>query len=386
MKLLIVGVGNGGCNTVQTMARLWPDGPKMAAVNTDQRARSEPVNLEVITVGEKILKGMGSSGDPRLALHAAESDIPRLRNLFEGATLVIFAVGLGGGTGSGITPLLVEEAKKAGALTLCFVMFPFDFEGGRRREQAERGLQAIRDLADGVVCMHNQRLSALVDDKANVQDAFRKAETALAGGIREFWRVLNSSPIINFDFADLRAFLQKSSGNCIFCCAEGSGEGRIETVLEGIKKNALLNNGRSLADADSFVICIIGGPDLSISDIENIVNGITAFGNRDAHTMTGVGCEPAWNQTIHVTILAAEKNSVAQGAPIRQMQQHASDHEDADSSAPPSSDMVQTGLFDVVDQGRFKGVTPTIIDGNNLDIPTFIRRRIHVQKAKIANI
>jgi len=387
MKLLIMGVGNGGCNTVRTLARQWPDGPKMAAVNTDQRAPADSAGVETIIVGEKILKGMGSAGDPRLARQAAESDIHKLSPLFEGINLAIFAVGLGGGTGSGIAPLLIEEAKKSGAATLCLVMFPFDFEGARRREQAERGLQAIRDAADGVICLHNQRLAALVEDKANIQDAFRKAETALARGIREFWRVLNTSSIINFDFADLRVFLKNSGGNCVFCCAEGSGEQRIDMALEGIQKSALINNGRSLAEAEAFIICIIGGADLSIMDVDSVVKGILALGGKNAHVMTGVGCEPDWRQTIHVTVLASEKSAAAlQHAAFTGRSERQPPSPAGHDAGIPSSDMVQAGLFDVVEQGRFKGINPTIVDGNNLDIPTFIRRRIQVQKAKIANI
>lgn len=389
LSLLIVGVGNGGCNTVQTIARQWPNGPKIVGVNTDRRALAELETIESIPIGERVLKGLGAGGDPRIARQAAESDIEKLRPLFNGVELAIFAVGLGGGTGSGVAPLLINEAKKNGALTLCFVMFPFEFEGPRRKEQAERGLQAIRDLADGVICLPSQRLVALIEDKANIREAFRRAETMLATGIRELWRVLNRSSMINFNFADLRAFLQNSNGNCVFCCAEGSGEQRIEMVLDGIKRHVLFNNCRTLADADSFVICITGGADLSISDVNEVVKGVLALGSKDTLSMTGVGCEPEWREKIHVTIIATEKrlpgaeNTPADIDPRQDIKPNAHSKEHSESGQP---DLIQTGLFDAVEQGRFKGVSPTIVDGSNLDIPTFIRRRIQVQKAKIANI
>lgn len=390
VALLIVGIGNGGCNTVQAIARQWPDGPKMVGVNTDQRALAELETIESFPIGEKVLKGLGTGGDPRIARQAAESDIEKLRLLFNGIEMAIFAVGLGGGTGSGVAPILIEEAKKAGALTLCFVMLPFEFEGPRRKEQAERGLQAIRDSADGVICLPSQRLTALIEDKANIQETFRKAETMLATGIQEFWRVLNRSSVINFDFADLCAFLRNSSGNCIFCCSEGSGEQRIEMVLDGIKRHVLFNNCQTLADADAFVICIIGGADLSISDVNGIVQGVSALGSNEALVMTGVGCEPEWHDKIHVTILAAEKRLPgSKRAPAdieharQDIQTKAASKEYSESGQP---DLVQTGLFDAVEQGRFKGVNPTIVNGSNLDIPTFIRRRIQIQKAKITNI
>lgn len=390
LSLLIVGVGNGGCNTVQTIARQWPEGPKIVGVNTDHRALAGLETIECIPIGEKVLKGLGTGGDPRIARQAAESDIEKLRSIFNGIKLAIFAVGLGGGTGSGVAPLLIDEAKKAGALTLCFVMLPFEFEGARRKEQAERGLQAIRDSADGVICLPSQRLTALIEDKANIREAFRRAEIMLATGIQEFWRVLNRSSMINFDFADLRAFLQNSNGNCIFCCSEGSGEQRIEMVLDGIKKHILFNNCQTLADADSFVICIIGGADLSISDVNGVVNGVLALSDNEALVMTGVGCEPEWREKVHVTILASEKKlpsakpaatGVEHARQDTKLKAHSKEH-----SAPDQPNLIQTGLFDAVEQGRFKGVSPTIVDGSNLDIPTFIRRRIQIQKAKIANI
>jgi len=389
-SLLIVGIGNGGGNAVQTMAQQWPDGPRMAAVNTDQRALAKLENVYRVHIGEKVLKGLGTGGDPRIARQAAESDIEQLRALFNGVELVIFAVGLGGGTGSGVAPLMIDEAKKAGALTLCFAMLPFEFEGARRKEQAERGLQAIRDSADGVICLPSQRLTALIEDKSNIQEAFRRAEAMLATGIRELWRVLNRSSTINFNFADLRAFLQDSSGNCVFCCSEGSGERKIEMIIDGIKRHIVLNNCQTLADADSFVICIIGGSDLSIRDVDGVVKGILALGRKDALMMPGVGCEPEWRDKIHVTILAAEngqagnKNALSDvRRPPREFKQNNIPGENAE---PARADMVQTGLFDAVEQGRFKGINPTIVDGSNLDIPTFIRRRIPVQKAKMANI
>jgi cell division protein FtsZ len=387
---LIVGIGNGGSNAVQTVARQWPEGPRMVAVNTDQRALSRLENVDRVHIGEKILNGLGTGGDPRIARQAAESDIEQLRALFNNVKFAIFAVGLGGGTGSGVAPFLIDEAKKAGALTLCFAMLPFEFEGSRRKEQAERGLQAIRDAADGVICLPSQRLTALVEDKANIHEAFRHAETMLATGIREMWRVLNRSSMINFNFADLRAFLHKSTGNCIFCCSEGSGEQRIEMILDGIKQHILLNNCQSLSNADSFVICIIGGEDLSISDVDKVVKGVLSHGPKEAHAMTGVGCEPDWRDKIHVTILASETEQDAPGGFLAGARSPRPDgvpderKEGAAESTP--ADMIQTGLFDAVEQGRFKGVNPTIIDGNNLDIPTFIRRRIQVQKAKIAGI
>ncbi|MDD5482629.1 MAG: cell division protein FtsZ [Kiritimatiellae bacterium] len=387
--LLIVGIGNGGCNAVQTMAREWPDGPKMIGINTDERALAGLTGIECVPIGAKTMKGLGTGGDPRIARQAAEADIEKLRPLFNNVKIAIFAAGLGGGTGSGVAPLLIDEAKRAGALTLCFAMLPFEFEGPRRKEQAERGLQSIRDAADGVICLPSQRLTALIDDKANIREAFRRAEKMLAGGIRELWRVLNRSSIINFDFADLRAFLRNSSGNCVFCCAEGDGEQRIATVIDNIKKNVLLNNCRSLADADSFIICISGGPDLSINEVNKVVNGILALGGRQAFTMAGVGCEPEWREKIHVAILAAEKAPPAAGhanTENERARQNTKAEPPGKHAGPGQADLIQAGLFDAVEQGRFKGVSPTIVNGSNLDIPTFIRRRISIQKARIAGI
>ena len=389
MSLLIAGIGNGGCNTARVIARQWPNGPKIVGVNTDQRALAELDGIECIPIGEKMLKGLGTGGDPRVARQAAAADVEKLRPLFTGIDLAIFVAGLGGGTGSGVAPFLIEEAKKAGALTLCFVMLPFEFEGPRRKEKAERGLLAIRGAADGVICLPSQRLVSLLEDKANIREAFRRAETMLAAGIQELWRVLNRSSIINFNFADLRAFLQKSNGNCIFCCAEGEGEQKIAMVLEGIKKHALFNNGQTLANADAFVICVIGGADLSIADVNRVVEGVLALGRKDVLAMTGVGCEPEWRDKIHVTVLATEKrlpaaeHASAEAEPARQDFAKVPAQELSESGQP---DLIQTGLFDAVEQGRFKGINPTIVDGSNLDIPTFIRRRIPVQKAKIANV
>lgn len=386
--MVIVGVGNGGCNAIQVIARQWPGGPRMIAVNTDKRSLDPLEGVERVRIGGDILRGLGAGGDARLARQAAAVEAEKIGAAFKDVEMVVFAVGLGGGTGSGVAPLLVSEAKKAGALTLCFAMLPFDFEGARRREQADRALQALCDLADGVVCLPCQRLTALVEDKANVQEAFRRAETMLALGIQELWRVLNRSSTIAFTFADLRAFLQDAGGNCTFCFAEGSGPGRVENAVEGIRSSALLSRCQALAEADAFAVCIIGGSDLSIAEIDSIVKGVEALGRKGAHVMTGVGCEPEWREKIHLTVLAAEK-ARADRAPARDPARRALEPvptRPGETARPSRADASQPGLFDKVEQSRFKGVSPTIVDGSNLDIPTFIRRRIPIQKARMAGI
>ena len=385
--LMMVGVGNGGCSVVTEMARQWKDGPAMVAINTDTNAVADVEGLRRVPIGAQTMKGMGTGGDPRVGRRAAEADVEAIRGLFQGVNLVFVVVGLGGGTGTGAAPLVVEEARKAGALTLCFSMMPFEFEGPRRMDQAKRGFLALDDVADGVICLPNQRLVGVITDRTNITEAFRKADEILCRGIQAVWRVVCQKGIINLGFADVRALLQAGSGPCVFGCAEGVGPDKVAMVLQAIRVDPVLKHGEALAHAHAYIVSIMGGKDLALKDVDALMQGLMTISRPEALAMTGVCCDPALGDKVFVTILAAEQGSESepQGRPgltpgeaATLSQVSKSDEERAAQKVK----LTQGTLFDAARQGRFKDIDPTIVEGNNLDIPTFIRRGIMIQKVR----
>ncbi|MBU4199518.1 MAG: cell division FtsZ family protein [Verrucomicrobia bacterium] len=383
-RVLIAGVGNGGCSAVAAMARQWKDGPPIAGINTDVQDLAKVAGLRRIQIGAQVMKGMGTGGDPRVGRRAAAADVETIRELFHDVNLVFFIVGLGGGVGTGAAPLVVEEARKAGALTLCFAMMPFEFEGQRRMDHAQHGLRALEDAADGVICLPNQRLVEMMEDRTNIAEAFRKADAMLYRGVQSVWRVICRQGVINLDFADVRTLLQEGNGQCVFGCAEGSGPDRIEMALKAIREDPLLKHGQVMANAHSYIVSIMGGMDLALKDVDFLMRGIADIGRPNALAMAGVSCDPELQDKVFVTILAAEseaqdrQHSPSAEADIPLSHAVASDEERRDQKIK----LTQGTLFDEAGQGRFKGIDPTIVEGSNLDIPTFIRRGIMIQKVR----
>lgn len=388
-RTLVVGLGNGGCKTVAAMARQWKEGPRTVAVNTDGRSLAEAGALEGLQIGARVIKGLGTGGEPRMGQRAAESDIEAIRGLFRDVDVVFLVVCLGGGTGTGAAPLLVEEARKSGALTICFASLPFEFEGKRRMEHARRGLMALQACADAVISLPNQRLLELVEDKTNIVAAFQQSDDMLARGMQAVWRVISRRGVINLNFEDVSALVHKGHGRCVFACAEGTGPDKVNQVLDAVRHHALLNQGTVLAEAEAFLVSVMGGADLALKEVDQLMSGIAEIGRAEALVMTGVCCEREWKDRLFVVFLVVEKegaDGLACVAPQR----------DDESGAGPISvepvekpaaepvtrgKIVQAGLFDnKVSLGRFKDVEATVVEGKNLDVPTFKRRGIMIQK------
>ena len=384
-RTLMVGLGDGGCNVVVAMARHWKGtAPLFMAVNTDVRPWATLDEVSCVQIGTHALKGMGTGGDPRLGRRAAEADLSALREAVEGMECVIFVVGLGGGTGTGAAPLLVEAARKAGAFTLCFAMLPFEFEGERRREYAQRGLLTLQDVADSVIVLPNQRLLAVVDDRANIAQALRTSDEGLARGIQAVWRALGRRGVIRVDFAHVREMIRLGDGMCLFACAEASGPDRIAGILDALKADAALCSGQTLAETPAYLVSVIGSPDFSLREIDRLMAGIQALAPASAQVLAGIDVETEWTDRVWVTLLAVEKIR-AGDAPVVLPRAGAAfvsagvlPDKPADSSARRKAE--QPDLFDRPKSDRFSGTEPTIVDGHDLDLPTFVRRGIIIRK------
>lgn len=379
-RTLVVGLGNGGCQTVTALARQWKDSPRIVLVNSDGRSLAHAPELAGVQIGAQVIKGLGTGGEPRMGRRAAEADREAISALFHKVDVVFLVVCLGGGTGTGAAPVLVEAARKAGAFTLCFVSLPFEFEGQRRMEHAQRGLTALQAIADAVICLPNQRLLKLVNDRTNLAEAFQKTDEMLAYGLQALWCLISRRGVINLDLGDIRALAQKGQGRCLFACVEGRGADKVNQILEAVQQDELLKQGAALAEAEALVISVIGGSDLSLKEVDQLMDGIAQLSHSEALMTAGVCYERDWQDRLLVVFLVAEKKG-ADDLAHPALGRKGAPHEHIPEAAARDK-IIQRSLFEEVSRGRFKDVEATIVNGENLDLPTFKRRGIVIQKAQ----
>ncbi|MBU1694564.1 MAG: cell division FtsZ family protein [Verrucomicrobia bacterium] len=374
-RVLVLGLGGGGCNSVARMAAAWENGPEVLLVNTDAQALAAcGIPAQRLLIGRTLSGGAGAGGDPNLAKLAAEEDADKIRESLIGVEVVLLVVTFGGGTGTGAAPVVARLAREAGATTIGLVTLPFEFEGLRRCQLAEEGLEALRLQADLVVMLPNQHLLSLADDQSSLREAFSRTDAMLNVAVRSVWKLLTQPGIINLTLADLRNMVEHSGGPCTFGYAEGSGPGKAEQALARLRKSPLLDEGRILGRAGALLVNIVGGPDLALSEVTRIMDELNGLVRPDVRLFPGAAIEEEWKGRVAIIVLAAEVWNESL-VPSR----------DADSSSAPAPGEASTRParplqpelpFRNGEKGRFRGVDPTVIEGENLDIPTYFRRGI----------
>jgi len=391
-RVLVIGVGGGGCNAVSHMADKWTDGPPLAAVNTDAQALDKCRAERKIQIGKSLTVGLSAGGDLTVGKLAAEEDADVIRELVSGYDLIFIVSALGGGTGTGATPVVSRIACEEGALTIIFAALPFSFEGERRIKQADEGIEFLRQNADVVITMPNQMLPDMVGRETSLLDAFGKVDQMVGVAIKTMWRLLAHSGIINLDFADVRQLVENSGGSCRFGYGEGRGVNRIVDAMADVLRGPLLDRGKVLASAPALLVNVIGGSDLSLADIQKIMSQITALASPGVKLFMGAVIDDSWGDRVSLTILAADQWEAAdvpntlpptlvEAVPDR-------------VSVPPKvqakngvrkrkKEVQITMDFDAtMEKGRFKDVEPTIHEGEDLDLPTYLRRGIKLSFEK----
>jgi cell division protein FtsZ len=412
--LKVIGVGGGGGNAVDYMARQEFAGVSFMAVNTDSQALGQLNVPERMTLGAKLTRGLGTGGDPERGRAAAEEDLDKLRALCAGADIVCVVAGMGGGTGTGAGPVVARVAREGGALVLGIVTLPFEFEGARRQQQAVFGLRELKSAADGVICLPNQKVFKIIDENTSVSEALKITNELLAQGVKGIWRLLSHTGLINVDFNDLCAVLRGRHEESSLATVEASGENRSHDIVEKILKHPFLENGQVLAEADAVLVSLAGGPDMTMAEVNRVMEQV----NRqceNAHIIMGAGIHEAFAGRLSVTLVASRQNSREELAEARLPGKKAADgdHEKEIANAkpgkrpaskfvPPAPSLTveqreelltaQQGggrprkkgpslrqgqlPLEILSKGRFEKSEPTIHHGEDLDVPTYIRRGV----------
>lgn len=383
-RILVAGVGGGAGRVLGRVLADWAEPPPMAAVNTDARALDELAIPLKLMIGRTIAKGMGAGGDAELGRLAGSEDRDALRAMVTDYDLLILVASLGGGTGTGVAPGLAQIAREEGLLTLAYVTTPFAFEGTRRQEQAQEGMALLRQQADAVICLPNERLHAMLPEGTPLAEAFDFVDRMMGAGIRGLWTLLARNNMLNLDFSDVQTLVENSGNECCFGYGAGAGAGRVEQALDGLLEGPMLEKGRVIANSGAMLLCVAGGPDLALSELEKIHRRFQEAARPGARISMGAAVLEGWEGRLALTVLAAEhwmppsrSGGDITGADLFRVPQETPPPEGKGGRRGQKAAQ-QSELRLIDDRGRFKGVAPTIHDGADLDIPTFMRRGIRI--------
>ena len=346
---------------------------------------------------------MGAGGEPEIGARAAQNDAERIEALAQGASVVFLTAGLGGGTSTGASPIIARIAKEQGALVLAFVALPFSFEGDRRKQQALSGLEQLKAQADAVICIPNDKIFRIAGPDASVVDAFRRADENFILGVQAVWQLLSRKGLINLDFADLRSTLGSKHCDGIFTYGMAGGASKAREAVKALLENPLLDGGDVLARAEGVLVSVLGGPDLTLADVQKAVEPISRLANR-AHIIMGAAIDETYHGKLAVTVIAAANIMPRRIAPqpAAKPLTFARPGDAALSRAPrttpvpvadeaPTPEPVaakkssskakqETLPLEGVSRGRFDRSEPTLYNGEDLDVPTYIRRGVSVKK------
>ena len=271
-KIKVIGVGGAGGNAVKRMIEAGITGIEFYAVNTDQQALLTCRGATQISIGLNTTEGLGSGANPEIGRKAAEEDREHLQTIVENANMVFITAGMGGGTGTGAAPLIASQAKERGALTIAVVTRPFNFEGQRRATIAEEGLEELRQAADSVIVVPNQRLIDTMDRKLPIREAFRIGDEILLHGVKSISDIVTESGEINVDFADVESIM-RGAGSALMGMGHGNGDNRAPFAAEQAISSPLLEQ-TNIAGAVGMIVNITAPPDFMMHELDEAMQVI----------------------------------------------------------------------------------------------------------------
>ncbi|MDL2335155.1 MAG: cell division protein FtsZ [Chloroflexota bacterium] len=297
----VIGIGGGGSNAVNRMIRAELMGVEFISVNTDAQALLQSDAPHKIRIGDKITRGLGAGGDPGIGQRSAEEDAEKIYEALKDSDMVFITAGMGGGTGSGAAPVIAEIARDLGALTIGVVTKPFGFEGARRRLNAEKGTEALRDKVDTLITIPNDRLKDVVDKQTSILEAFRVVDDVLRQGVQGISDLITIPGLINLDFADVRTVM-KDAGSALMGIGRASGEGRAATAARDAISSPLLE--LNINGAQGVLFNITGGPSLALSEVDEAAEIIKSTADPEANIIFGTVIDERMGDEIAITVIA----------------------------------------------------------------------------------
>jgi cell division protein FtsZ len=340
----VVGVGGGGTNAVNRMVDAGLSGVEFIAVNTDAQALMMCDADVKIHIGSQSTRGLGAGADPAVGQAAAQESRDELKEALKGADMVFVTAGEGGGTGTGGAPIVAELARELQALTVGVVTKPFVFEGRKRSQQADLGIDNLRDRVDTLIVIENDRLLQVVEKKTSVVDAFRMADDILRQGVQGITDLITVPGLVNLDFADVRTIMREA-GSALMGIGSASGENRAAEAARAAVSSPLLET--TIEGATGILLNITGGPEIGLFEVNEAAEVVTGAADQNANVIFGAVIDDAMGDEVRVTVIAT---GFGNGRRRRRS---------AEREAPLPSVPVPGGGFEVPDEA--------------LDVPSFLR-------------
>ena len=345
-SLKVVGIGGGGCNAVSRMMKTGVKGIEFIAINTDAQALYHCDAPNKINVGKATTRGLGAGANPDVGRQSAEESAEEIKRFLEGADMVFITCGLGGGTGTGGAPVVAEIAHELGILTVAVVTKPFSFEGAKRKQQAEDGLENLRGKVDTLITIPNDRILSIIDKKTPLMDAFTVVDDVLRQGVQGIADIITTHGMINVDFADVRTIMQ-NAGSALMGIGYGAGENRAAEAAKAAIESPLLE--MDIGGAKGILFNVTGGNDLSMFEVDEAARIITEAADPDATIIFGAVVNDSYTGEIKVTVIATGFDEAKREKPSFFQREHGSIQQ--------------------------QSTTPRMSE-SELDIPAFIRKKV----------
>jgi cell division protein FtsZ len=381
-RIKVIGVGGAGSNALDRLVIEGSVNVDLVACNTDVQALAGSVASQKIQLGRRVTRGLGAGGDPELGFSAAEEAAEEIRGILDGVPLVIVCAGLGGGTGSGAAPYIVRMAREQNSLVLVCATLPFSFEGRRRAQQAQESLGAVQQYADAVMCFENDRMGELNAAGSGIHDAFAAADQIISQSVRAIIDLVMRRGLIHLGFDDLLSALRSSDSRCLFGYGEASGgPERGQAALAEALRNPLMDQGALLGQSANVLVNIVGGEDLTLAEVQGVMEELARHIGEQTQLLFGAAVDPKLEGRMGVTLissLGAREAGTGEAAPIRPAPvARPAPAPPAPAHAEPAP--AEAGPAEPMVRGRFDKSEPTIVDGEDLDVPTFMRKNMRVK-------
>lgn len=396
-RIKVVGVGGAGCNAVNRMIIEGIQGVEFVAINTDAQALLLAKAPTKVRIGDKLTRGLGAGGNPEVGRKSAEETAEELYTVLKGADMVFVTAGLGGGTGTGAAPIVAQIAKECGALTIGVVTRPFTFEGGRRMQAAETGMDMLKEHADTLIVIPNDRLLQIVDKKASLSDAFRLADDVLRQGIQGISELITVPGLINLDFADVRAIMSEG-GAALMAVGHAEGDDRARLAAEQAISSQLLDI--TIDGARGVLFNVTGGPNMTLFEVNQAAAIIRETAHPDVNMIFGAVIDPNMGDEIRITVIATgferasmPRRIVEQRPATNTPRQQPERQPSTTTSSRPQPERQQLLQSIPVEQRPYESISVNAVPSippasinppefkaqpsyqEDLDIPTFLRNR-----------
>ncbi len=302
-NIKVIGVGGAGCNAVNRMIESNLKGVEFIAVNTDMQALNSSKAETRIQIGEKLTKGLGAGGNPEVGQKSAEESLESIEKFLDGSDMVFITAGMGGGTGTGAAPIIARAAKTSGALTVGVVTRPFTFEGRKRKQHSDLGIEYLENYVDSLVVIPNDRLLQISQKNTSMLEAFKLADDVLKNGVEGISTLISDAGLINLDFADVKTVMS-DKGIAHMGIGRASGEDRVETAIRMAIDSPLLET--SIKGAKGVLLNIMGGYDLGMLEVSGAADSIAKEVDDDAFIVFGTSIRDDMENEIQVTVIATD--------------------------------------------------------------------------------